>query len=82
MGALVAAALLLRGQGEVHLKQAPEDFVFVAPGTLRPALRAKFYESAESLQVDLDEWLVHYNNERPYLGYRNMGKRPIETVNE
>ncbi|WP_267931636.1 DDE-type integrase/transposase/recombinase, partial [Cereibacter sphaeroides] len=25
-------------------------------------------------------WLVHYNTERPHLGYRNMGRRPIETV--
>ena len=48
----------------------------------RPALRGKFYESVESLQQDLDSWLVHYNTERPHLGYRNMGKRPIDTVNE
>jgi hypothetical protein len=24
---------------------------------------------------------VHYNTERPHHGYRNLGKRPIETVN-
>ena len=45
------------------------------------ALRETFYESVEALQSDLDRWLVHYNTERPHLGYRNMGKRPIDTVN-
>jgi hypothetical protein len=29
---------------------------------------------------DLDAWLVHYNTERPHLGYRNQGRRPWETV--
>ena len=45
------------------------------------ALRETFYESVDALQADLDRWLVHYNTERPHLGYRNMGKRPIDTVN-
>jgi hypothetical protein len=35
---------------------------------------------ARSLQADLDAWLVHYNTQRLHLGYRNMGRRPIETV--
>ena len=34
----------------------------------------------KKLQADLDAWLVHYNTERPHLGYRNMGRRPVETV--
>lgn len=46
----------------------------------RVRLRENFYDSVEALQADLDVWLVHYNTERPHLGYRNMGKRPIETV--
>jgi len=45
-----------------------------------PALRAKLYEGVEALQADLDAWLVHYNRERPHLGYRNQGRRPWETV--
>jgi len=45
------------------------------------ALRETFYESVEALQADLDRWLAYYNTERPHLGYRNMGKRPIDTVN-
>ena len=49
---------------------------------LRPAFREKFYESVEALQTDLDEWLNFYNCERPHQGYRNMGKRPIDTVME
>jgi transposase InsO family protein len=47
----------------------------------RVAFRTKFYESVEALRVDLDAWLVHYNTERPHQGYRNMGRRPIDTVN-
>ena len=34
----------------------------------------------DELQEDLDKWLYHYNYERPHRGYRNMGKRPFETV--
>jgi transposase InsO family protein len=45
------------------------------------ALRETFYESGEALQADLDQWLLHYNTERPHQGYRNMGKRPIDTIN-
>ena len=46
----------------------------------RLKMREMFYESVEALQADLDAWLVHYNTERPHLGYRNQGRRPIETV--
>lgn len=48
----------------------------------RPALRTRFYNSLEQLQQDLDEWLKHYNYKRPHRGYRNRGKRPIDTVKE
>ncbi len=46
----------------------------------RVALRSNFYENIKKLQQDLDKWLDHYNNERPHLGYRNRGKRPIDTI--
>ena len=46
----------------------------------RIKLRETLYDSVEALQADLDAWLVLYNTERPHLGYRNMGRRPIETV--
>jgi len=48
----------------------------------RIAFRKKLYESVEVLQVDLDAWLVHYNTERPHQGYRNRGRRPIETIDQ
>jgi transposase InsO family protein len=48
----------------------------------RTAFRKKFYESVEALQADMDEWLHHYNYERPHRGYRNLGRRPIETVEQ
>ena len=43
-------------------------------------MRERLYDSVEALQADLNEWLVFYNTKRPHLGYRNMGRRPIETV--
>jgi transposase InsO family protein len=46
----------------------------------RVKLRTTFYESVEALQSDLDAWLRFYNEERPHLGYRNLGRRPLETV--
>lgn len=48
----------------------------------REAFRNKFYATVEELQADLDTWLAYYNNERPHRGYRNMGRRPIETVEQ
>lgn len=48
----------------------------------RTQMRGKFYESVEALQADLDAWLKFYNEERPHRGYRNMGKRPVDTINE
>ena len=46
----------------------------------REAFRKEFYPSVEKLQQALDKWLQHYNYERPHRGYRNMGRRPIETL--
>jgi transposase InsO family protein len=46
----------------------------------RVKLRTTFYESVEALQSDLNEWLRFYNEERPHLGYRNLGRRPLQTV--
>ena len=46
----------------------------------RVVMRETFYDTVDALQADLDAWLVHYNTERPHLGYRNMGRRPVETV--
>lgn len=48
----------------------------------RETFRSKFYSSVEELQDDLEQWLHNYNYERPHRGYRNMGRRPIETIEE
>jgi transposase InsO family protein len=47
----------------------------------RKAFRTKLYKTIEELQIDLDAWLLYYNTERPHQGYRNMGRRPMDTVN-
>lgn len=48
----------------------------------REAFRKKLYETVEALQGDLDEWLYYYNHKRPHQGYRNLGRRPIEGIEE
>jgi transposase InsO family protein len=48
----------------------------------RTAFRTKMYESVEALQADLDAWLIYYNAERPHQGYRNRGRRPLDTIKE
>lgn len=46
----------------------------------RLVFRTKFYETVESLQTDLDAWLLDYNTLRPHQGYRNRGRRPIDVI--
>lgn len=48
----------------------------------RGAFRKKLYEPVKVLQGDLEEWLVYYNQERLHQGYRNIGRRPIERIEE
>lgn len=43
------------------------------------AFRKKIYGSIEELQVDLDEWVRHYNEERPHSGKYCYGKTPMQT---
>lgn len=40
------------------------------------------YRSLETIQRMLDEWLKFYNTGRPFLGYPNMGKTPLEMVEQ
>lgn len=42
--------------------------------------RKKLYADMESLQKDLDEWLVYYNNERTHQGKVCNGRTPMETL--
>ncbi len=46
----------------------------------RVVCRERFYDSVEALQTDLDHGLVYYNTERRHQGYRNQGRRPVETI--
>lgn len=48
----------------------------------RTVFRTKLYETVEALQADLDAWLRSYNYERPHQGYRNLGKRPFERIDQ
>ncbi|EDH3990954.1 IS481 family transposase, partial [Salmonella enterica subsp. enterica] len=38
------------------------------------------YGDLDTLQLDLDEWLVHYNNERTHQGKMCCGRTPMETL--
>jgi hypothetical protein len=40
------------------------------------------FDQLDKLQARLDAWLAHDNHERPHRGYRNMGRRPIDTINQ
>lgn len=44
--------------------------------------RRKLYHDLETLQIDLDEWIKYYNNERPHSGRYCFGKTPMQTFNE
>lgn len=46
------------------------------------AFRKKLYESLEGLQADLDQWIDHYNNERPHSGRYCYGKTPRQTFDD
>ena len=40
------------------------------------------YASIDSLQIDLDLRMEHYNNERPHSGRYCYGKTPMETFTD
>jgi transposase InsO family protein len=43
------------------------------------AFRKKLYESLESLQKDLDQWIEEYNEQRTHSGKHCFGRTPWET---
>lgn len=43
------------------------------------AFRKKIYSSLEELQIDLDQYLSKYNNQRPHSGKFCYGKTPMQT---
>jgi transposase InsO family protein len=43
------------------------------------AFRKKLYTSIDEMQVDLDSWIDHYNNERTHMGKYCFGKTPMQT---
>ena len=43
------------------------------------AFRKKMYDSLESMQEDLDQWISFYNTERPHTGRYCFGKTPMQT---
>lgn len=43
------------------------------------AFRKKLYNSLESLQEDLDQWISEYNEERTHSGKYCYGRAPWET---
>ncbi len=46
------------------------------------AFRKKIYHSIQELQNDLNEWIKHYNEERPHSGRYCFGKTPMKTFQE
>ena len=48
----------------------------------QPSLRRKIYGTIEELQVDLDEWLTYYNNDRTHQGKKCCGRTPMQTLED
>jgi hypothetical protein len=48
----------------------------------RVTFRKKLYSDLDTLQVDLDEYMENYNNERTHQGKRCKGRTPMETFME
>lgn len=46
------------------------------------AFRKKIYRSIEEMQIDLDAWIGHYNNERTHQGKMCCGRTPMQTMME
>jgi transposase InsO family protein len=44
--------------------------------------RKKFYRSLDELQIDLDTWLVDYNERRTHQGKMCCGRTPLETFED
>ena len=44
--------------------------------------RKKLYSSLEELQMDLDEWMVYYNNDRTHQGKMCCGRTPLATLED
>ena len=42
--------------------------------------RKQLYTDLESLQSDLDAWIIHYNTERTHQGKMCCGRTPMETL--
>lgn len=44
------------------------------------AFRRKIYRSLEKPQIDLDDWLAYYNNDRTHQGKMCCGCTPMKTL--
>jgi hypothetical protein len=44
--------------------------------------RKKIYRDLESLQLDLDQWIEYYNNERTHQGKMCCGRTPMDTLED
>ena len=52
----------------------------VLQGFYQVTFRKKLYDGIDALQVDLNEWLQHYNHERTHQGKMCCGRTPFETM--
>ena len=46
------------------------------------AFRKKVYNNLDELQKDLDNWIMHYNEERTHSGKYCFGKTPKQTFKD
>ena len=72
--AVVAYAVEYPAHGQVRVhKTILQEFYQVT-------FRKKIYETIEQLQIDLDQWIDYYNNERSHQGKVCEGRTPMQTL--
>ncbi len=52
----------------------------VRHGFFRQAFRSTLCKTVDALEADLEDWLIDYNTARSLQGYRNMERRPYDSV--
>lgn len=60
-----------------HLRALPQND---SAEFYQVAFRRKIYRSIEESQVDLDDWIAYYNNERTHQGKMCCGRTPMQTL--
>lgn len=73
--------LIIQKQKQDHrrLMVSVNGSIKLAKMNFTPSLSEKVYRSIDEIQLDLDEWIRQYNQERTHSGKYCYGKTPMQT---